>query len=286
MTHEQLEANSLGADESLRQYLEDIRDIPMLSREEEVELAKRARAGDNDARTRLVQANLRFVVSIAKRYQHRGLSLVDLIAEGNLGLVKAVDRFDETLGYKFISYAVWWIKQAIIQSLSRQARPMRLPSGRANLLFRLERLHGQLEQERCEAVSWMDLADEAEMPEEEIEEALALLPKVSSLDSNVGDEEVHLSEVIHDGALYTPAQELEERYCQEELVRALEGLDSRERTIVSKFFGIGMEERQTLEEIGIEYKLTRERIRQIKDRALRKLRHFSRSQALRDYLTT
>jgi len=284
MTHEQLEANSLGAEESLRRYLKDIRDIPMLSRDEEVELAQRVRAGDHEARARLVQANLRFVVSIAKRYQHRGLSLVDLIAEGNLGLVKAVDRFDETLGYKFISYAVWWIKQAIIQALSRQARPVRLPSGRANLLFRLERLHGRLEQERCAAVSWMDLADEAEAPEDDVEEMLTLAPRASSLDAHRNEEEVHLSEVIRDEVTLLPSDEFEERTRYEELARALEGLDSRERTIVRKFFGLGMDERQTLEEIGEEFQLTRERIRQIKDRALKKLRHFSRSQALREYL--
>lgn len=283
MTHEQLEANGLCADESLRRYLDDIRDLPLLSRDEETELARRARAGDQRARARLVQANLRFVVSVAKRYQHRGLSLVDLIAEGNLGLVKAVDRFDETLGYKFISYAVWWIRQAIILALSRQVRPMRLPAGRANLLFRLERLHGRLEQERGGAVSWTDLADESDAPEDDVEEMLALLPRVSSLDTITCDE-VHLADVVADSSNALPSDELEDRTCLEELARALDGLDRRERSIVTKFFGIGMDERLTLEQIGEEFQLTRERIRQIKDRALKKLRHFSRSHVLREYL--
>ena len=283
-THQQLEMNSLCADESLRRYLDDIRRIPLLSREEEVELAALARQGDAAARARLVQANLRFVVSVAKRYQHRGISLVDLISEGNLGLIKAVDRFDETLGYKFISYAVWWIRQAIVQALSRQARPMRLPPARANMLFRLDRALGRLEQERSGGVSWSDLAAEIGAPEADVEEILALQPRVSSLDGGTANDDLRLSDVLRDEGIPSPDEELEERKCMEELSSALAALDERERNIVSKFFGLGSDERQTLEQIGAEYSLTRERIRQIKDRALRKMRHFSRSHALREYL--
>ncbi len=284
MTHAQLEANSLGTDDSLRHYLDDIRELPMLSREEEFSLAGRAKAGDEDARTRLVNANLRFVISIAKRYQHRGLSLVDLVAEGNIGLVKAVDRFDETLGYKFISYAVWWIKQSIIQAISRQARPMRLPSARANLLYKLEKANGKLEQERGQSVDWTELAGEVESSEEDVQEMLMFQPRVSSLESSAGDDDVRLLEVLEDEDSFDPHEELEERSRCQEILDALSALDDRERSIVEKFFGLSDDGRLTLEQIGVEFSLTRERIRQIKDRALRKLRHFSRSGALREYL--
>ena len=284
MTHAQLEANSLGADDSLRHYLDDIRELPMLSREEEFSLAGRAKAGDEDARTRLVNANLRFVISIAKRYQHRGLSLVDLVAEGNIGLVKAVDRFDETLGYKFISYAVWWIKQSIIQAISRQARPMRLPSARANLLYKLEKANGKLEQERGQSVDWTELAGEVESSEADVQEMLMFQPRVSSLESSAGDDNVRLLEVLEDEDSFDPHEELEERSRGQEILDALSALDDRERSIVEKFFGLSEDGRLTLEQIGVEFSLTRERIRQIKDRALRKLRHFSRSGALREYL--
>ena len=284
MTHAQLEANSLGTDDSLRHYLDDIRELPMLSREEETSLASRAKAGDEQARTRLVNANLRFVISIAKRYQHRGLSLVDLVAEGNIGLVKAVDRFDETLGYKFISYAVWWIKQSIIQAISRQARPMRLPSARANLLYKLEKANGKLEQERGQSVDWTELAGEVESSEQDVQEMLMFQPRVSSLESTAGDDDVRLLEVIEDEDSFDPHEELEERNRCQEILSALNALDDRERSIVEKFFGLSEDGRLTLEQIGDEFSLTRERIRQIKDRALRKLRHFSRSGALREYL--
>lgn len=284
MTHAQLEANSLGADDSLRHYLDDIRLIPMLSREEEVDLASLARQGDQGARARLVQANLRFVISIAKRYQHRGLSLVDLVAEGNLGLVKAVDRFDETLGYKFISYAVWWIKQAIIQAIAKQARPMRLPSARANLLYKLEKANGKLEQEQGRSVDWRDLAGEVDSSEDDVQEMLQFQPRVSSLEGSSSEEDARLLEIVEDEECPDPHNELVESSCFAEIEAALEALDDRERIIVEKFFGLGDGERLTLEEIGNEFSLTRERIRQIKDRALRKLRHFSRSGALREYL--
>ncbi len=282
-THEQLEANSLGADNSLRRYLEDIRTIPMLTREEEVELARRARAGDDAARARIVRANLRFVVSFAKRYQHRGLPLVDLVAEGNLGLVRAVDRFDETLGYKFISYAVWWVRQAILQALSRQARPMRIPAGRTNRMLQLERLHDRLEQETSDSVAWDRVVDEVS-PGVSADGVLSFQARVSSLDAHVGEDDVHLSEILFDERAASPAEELEMQDCREALQRAMEGLDQREQMIVKRFFGLDTEERRTLEEIGVEFRLTRERIRQIKDRALRKLRHASRNQTLRDYL--
>jgi RNA polymerase primary sigma factor len=282
MTHAEQEANSLGTDGSLKRYLEDIRDIPMLSREDEVTLATRVRSGDTKARGRLVQANLRFVVSVAKRYQHRGLSLIDLIAEGNLGLVKAVDHFDETLGYKFISYAVWWIKQAIIQSIYKQARPMRLPYSRANLLFKLERANGKLEQERGGPVPWTDLAAEVEASGDDVEEMLALAPRVSSLDGTVGDDDLQLLEVLSDPVAVGPEDEFVDQTCSTQLVNALNDLDERERHIVNRFFGLGEHERQTLEQIGMDYSLTRERIRQIKDRALKKLR--AQRKELREYL--
>ena len=259
MTHAELEANSLGVDESLRRYLDDIRSIPMLSREEEVECAAKARAGDDESRKRLMQANLRFVVSVAKRYQHRGLSLIDLIAEGNLGLVKAVDHFDETLGYKFISYAVWWIKQAIIQAVYKQARPMRLPYSRANLLFKLERAHGKLEQERGGSVHWTELSDEVDESADEVESMLALAPKVSSLDGGTTEEDVQLSEILEDENSESPQEAVEETRWHEELEHALRGLDDREQDIVRRFFGIDIMQRQTLEEIGNDYQLTRER---------------------------
>jgi RNA polymerase primary sigma factor len=284
MTHAQLEANSLGADNSMRQYLEDIRSIPMLSREDEVSLATRSRQGDESARARLVQSNLRFVISIAKRYQHRGLSLVDLVAEGNVGLVKAVDRFDETLGFKFISYAVWWIKQAIIQAISRQARPMRLPSARANLLYKIEKANGKLEQEQGRSVDWIDLADEVDSSENDVRDMLLLQPRVSSLDGGNGDDDVRLLEIVSDDDAASPHETLESQNCCAEIVSALKALDERERVIVEKFFGLADGQRHTLEQIGKDFRLTRERIRQIKDRALRKLRHFSRSAALREYL--
>jgi len=282
-THAQLEANSLGADDSLRHYLDDIRSIPMLNRDEEVELATRARAGDVNARARLVQANLRFVISIAKRYQHRGISLVDLVAEGNVGLVKAVDRFDETLGYKFISYAVWWIKQAIIQAISRQARPMRLPSARANLLYRIEKASGRLEQKHGSSVDWRDIAEEVDSCEDDVREMLLFQPRVSSLDGSTSNEDVALLDVVFDEFANDPHRELVENSRCAEINAALEALTDRERIIIERFFGL-VGDRQTLEQIGVDFGLTRERIRQIKDRALRKLRHFSRSGALREYL--
>ncbi len=282
-THAQLEANSLGADDSLRHYLDDIRSIPMLSREEEIALAKRARAGDNSARAQLVQANLRFVISIAKRYQHRGISLVDLVAEGNVGLVKAVDRFDETLGYKFISYAVWWIKQAIIQAISRQARPMRLPSARANLLYRIEKANGRLEQKRGGSVDWRDIAEEVATCEDDVQEMLLFQPRVSSLDGSTSSEDVALLDIVFNEDANDPHRELVESSRCAEINSALEALTDRERIIIERFFGL-VGDRQTLEQIGADFGLTRERIRQIKDRALRKLRHFSRSSALREYL--
>lgn len=282
-THAQLEANSLGTDDSLRRYLDDIRLIPMLSREEEVALAARARAGDEHARAQLVQANLRFVISIAKRYQHRGIPLVDLVAEGNVGLVKAVDRFDETLGYKFISYAVWWIRQAIIQAISRQARPMRLPSARANLLYRIEKANGRLEQERGGAVDWRDIADEVDTCESDVQEMLLFQPRVSSLEGSTSPDDVTLLDVVFDEDAIDPHSELVENSRVAEINAALAELTDRERIILERFFGL-VGDRQTLEQIGVDFGLTRERIRQIKDRALRRLRHFSRSSALREYL--
>ena len=239
-THAELEANSLGVDESLRRYLDDIRHIPMLTKEQEVELAAQARGGDGDARMRLVQANLRFVVSVAKRYQHRGLSLIDLIAEGNLGLVKAVDHFDETLGYKFISYAVWWIKQAIIQAVYRQARPMRLPYSRANLLFKLERVP-----RAARTAQWWRRAVDRTLRRkwtprwQTSRRCFPLAPKVSSLDGTLGDEDLQLLEVLHDERTPGPEETLEERYCYGELADALDGLDEREKNIVERFFGLG-----------------------------------------------
>lgn len=284
MTHAQLEEKSLGAEDSLRHYLDDIRALPMLSREEEVKLAAKARSGDQAARATLVQGNLRFVISIAKRYQHRGLSLVDLIAEGNVGLIKAVDRFDETLGYKFISYAVWWIKQAIMQAIASQARPMRLPSARAHLLHRIEKATGKLEQQNGYAVDWRDLADEVDSSEDDVRDMLQLQPRVSSLEGSLVDPNTRLLEIVADQDCPDPHRELVDNSRYAEIDSALDALDDRERLIIEMFFGLGSRERHTLEEIGNEFCVSRERIRQIKDRALRKLRHFSRSSALREYL--
>ncbi len=275
------ETDTVVTEPSLQQYLADIRSIPLLSREEEVELAKRIRTGDAQAREKLVSSNLRFVVSVAKHYQHQGLALTDLIAEGNVGLLKAAQRFDETRGFKFISYAVWWIRQA----LSQQTRPLRLPTSRLSQVLKLEKASERLEQKRLGSVTLGEVSDSLDENVRSLEQTLAMVPRGNSLDAVAGDKEGRLLDVLPDTSAAPTDENLYDTACHDEIEDALGVLDERERRIMVLFFGLYGHTRHTLEQIGVEFKLTRERVRQLKDRGLRKLRSFKRSSVLREYLT-
>lgn len=270
--------------QSLDKFLQEIGREELISVEEEVELAGRIRNGDMAARERLVNANLRFVVSVAKQYQNQGLSLPDLINEGNFGLIKAAEKFDETRGFKFISYAVWWIRQSILQALAEQARIVRLPLNQVGSLNKIQKAYSRFEQEFERRPSAEELAEELDMPVDKIAEILRMQGRHVSMDAPFVDgEDNSLIDVMENQDSPRADRGLISESLHQEIDRALATLSQREQIIVRKFFGYG-EQEKTLEEIGVEMGLTRERVRQIKEKAVKNLANNSRSKVLRTYL--
>jgi RNA polymerase primary sigma factor len=269
---------------SLDKYLQEIGREDLVTVEEEVELAGRIRNGDRAALERLTKANLRFVVSVAKQYQNQGLSLPDLINEGNLGLIKAAEKFDETRGFKFISYAVWWIRQSILQALAEQARIVRLPLNQVGSLNKINKAYQRFEQEHERKPSAEELAEELDIPVEKIADTLKMSGRHVSVDAPfVEGEDNSLIDVMVNEDSPNADRGLINESLRREIDRALTGLTPREADILRKFFGIGVPEK-TLEEIGIDLDLTRERVRQIKEKAIHKLQMSSRSRVLKTYL--
>jgi RNA polymerase primary sigma factor len=269
---------------SLDKYLQEIGREELISVEEEVELAQRIKRGDQEALEKLTRANLRFVVSVAKQYQNQGLSLPDLINEGNLGLIKAAEKFDETRGFKFISYAVWWIRQSILQALAEQSRIVRLPLNQVGSLNKINKALARFEQEHERAPSPEELAAVLELPREKIADTLRVSGRHVSVDAPFVDgEDNSLLDVLVNNDSPNADRGLINESLSREIDRALSTLTERERDIVKYFFGIGAQE-MTLEEIGEQFGLTRERVRQIKEKAIRRLRHSTRSKLLRTYL--
>ena len=269
---------------SLDKYLQEIGKEELITVEEEVELAQRIRKGDQEALEKLTKANLRFVVSVAKQYQNQGLSLPDLINEGNLGLIKAAEKFDETRGFKFISYAVWWIRQSILQALAEQSRIVRLPLNQVGSLNKINKAFARFEQEHERVPSPEELAQELELPREKVTDTLRVAGRHISVDAPFADgEDNSLLDVLVNPDSPNADRGLINESLATEVDRALETLTERERDIIRYFFGIGCSE-MTLEEIGEKFDLTRERVRQIKEKAIRRLRHSSRSKLLKRYL--
>lgn len=270
---------------SLDKYLSEIAKEPLLTAEEEIQLAIKIRNGDTLALERLIKSNLRFVVSVAKQYQNQGLSLGDLINEGNVGLMKAARRFDETRGFKFISYAVWWIRQSILQALAEQSRIVRLPLNRVGTLNRIGKEYGRLEQEFEREPSPEELANALEMDVEELSDVMLMNGKPMSMDApfNQNDEN-SLHDVLVNDELPSPDEKLMTESLKAEIKSALDVLNEREKEVLKLYFGIDTEQALTLEEIGEKFNLTRERVRQIKEKAIRKLRHNSHCKNLKSYL--
>ncbi len=269
---------------SLDKYLQEIGKEELISVEEEVELAQRIKRGDQEALEKLTKANLRFVVSVAKQYQNQGLSLPDLINEGNLGLIKAAEKFDETRGFKFISYAVWWIRQSILQALAEQSRIVRLPLNQVGSLNKINKAFARFEQEHERTPSAEELATELELPKEKVTDTLRVAGRHISVDAPFADgEDNSLLDVLVNTDSPNADRGLINESLATEVERALEILTEREQDIIRYFFGIGCSE-MTLEEIGEKFDLTRERVRQIKEKAIRKLRQSSRSSLLKSYL--
>lgn len=272
--------------QSLDKYLQEIGKVELLTPDDEVELARRIRGGDQVALEKLTKANLRFVVSVAKQYQNQGLSLGDLINEGNLGLIKAAKRFDETRGFKFISYAVWWIRQSILQALAEQSRIVRLPLNRVGALNKIGKAFSKLEQEFEREPSAQEIAEILEgMSESEVSDTLKISGRHISIDAPlVQGEENRLLDVLENDSEPDPDSGLINESLSREVERALSTLTQREAEVIRLYFGIGVEHSLTLEEIGEKFDLTRERVRQIKEKAIRRLRHTSRSKGLKAYL--
>jgi RNA polymerase primary sigma factor len=271
--------------QSLEKYLQEIGREELITAEEEVRLARLIKQGDQNALDRLTKANLRFVVSVAKQYQNQGLSLPDLINEGNLGLIKAAKRFDETRGFKFISYAVWWIRQSILQALAEQSRIVRLPLNQVGSLNKIAKAYSKLEQEYEREPSPEELAKVLDIPTEKISDTMRVSGKHVSMDAPfVQGEDNSLIDVIENQDSPRADSMLMNESLQKEIDRSLSTLTEREREVIRLFFGIGMAHGLTLEEIGAKFDLTRERVRQIKEKAIRRLRHKSRSRLLKAYL--
>ena len=272
--------------QSLDKYLQEIGKVDLLTPDEEVELAKRIKEGDQIALEKLTKANLRFVVSVAKQYQNQGLSLGDLINEGNLGLIKAAQRFDETRGFKFISYAVWWIRQSILQALAEQSRIVRLPLNKVGSLNKINKAFSELEQEFEREPSPEELATLLEIPTEEVETTLGVAARHVSMDAPfVEGEDNSLLDVLENSG--TPGTDQELDYYESlrrEIERSLSTLTDRQCDVIKLYFGIGVEHPMSLEDIGDKFGLTRERVRQIKDKAINKLRSANRSRLLKNYL--
>ncbi|MCB0396308.1 MAG: RNA polymerase sigma factor RpoD/SigA [Flavobacteriales bacterium] len=271
--------------QSLDKYLQEIGREELLTADEEVTLAKRIKDGDPLALEKLTKANLRFVVSVAKQYQNQGLSLPDLINEGNLGLIKAAQRFDETRGFKFISYAVWWIRQSILQALAEQSRIVRLPLNQVGSLNKINKAFSKLEQEYEREPSPDEMAELLEVPEDKVADTIRVSGRHVSVDAPFVDgEDNSLLDVLINKDSPTADNTLMSESLQREIERSLSTLTERERDVIRLFFGIGMNHGLTLEEIGAKFDLTRERVRQIKEKAIRRLRHTSRSKLLKAYL--
>jgi RNA polymerase primary sigma factor len=272
--------------QSLEKYLQEIGKVDLLTPEEEVDLAKKIKAGNQEALEKLTKANLRFVVSVAKQYQNQGLSLSDLINEGNLGLIKAAQRFDETRGFKFISYAVWWIRQSILQALAEQSRIVRLPLNKVGSLNKINRAFSELEQEYEREPSSDELADLLEISADEVETTLGVAARHVSMDAPFIDgEDNSLLDVLEN--IGTPNTDKKLEYSESlrnEIERSLNTLTERQCDVIKLYFGIGIEHPMSLEDIGDRFGLTRERVRQIKDKAINKLRSASRSKLLKHYL--
>ena len=275
----------IGTEDPVRMYLKEIGKVSLLSAEEEIELAKRMEEGDEEAKKRLAEANLRLVVSIAKRYVGRGLLFLDLIQEGNLGLIKAVEKFDYRKGYKFSTYATWWIRQAITRAIADQARTIRIPVHMVETINKLIRVSRQLLQELGREPSPEEIAEVLKMPEERVREILKISQEPVSLETPIGEEEdSHLGDFIQDDNVPVPADAAAFTLLREQLNEVLSTLTEREQKVLRLRFGLDDGRQRTLEEVGREFNVTRERIRQIEAKALRKLRHPSRSRKLRDYL--
>ena len=271
--------------QSLDKYLQEIGKVDLLTPDEEVILAQKIREGDQMALEKLTKANLRFVVSVAKQYQNQGLSLGDLINEGNLGLIKAAQRFDETRGFKFISYAVWWIRQSILQALAEQSRIVRLPLNRVGSLNKISKTFSELEQKFEREPSPDELAEVLEVTTSEVVDTMKISGRHVSMDAPfVQGEENSLLDVLENDGEETPDNELMNDSLRREVLRALSTLTQREADVIKLYFGLNGEHSMTLEEIGEKFNLTRERVRQIKEKAIRRLRHTSRSKTLKPYL--
>lgn len=270
--------------DSLDKYIQEIGHEELISVEEEVELAQRIKKGDRKALEKLTRANLRFVVSVAKQYQNQGLSLPDLINEGNVGLIKAAEKFDETRGFKFISYAVWWIRQSILQAIAEQSRIVRLPLNQVGSVNKINRVLNKFEQEHERRPSIDEIADNVDIPHEKIEEAMKVNSRHVSVDAPFAEgEDNSLLDVLPNNDSPMADKKLVMESLREEINRALQTLNERERNIIEAFFGINQQE-MTLEEIGDKYGLTRERVRQIKEKAIRRLRHNTKNKLLKSYL--
>jgi RNA polymerase primary sigma factor len=276
---------SIRESQSLERYLHEISKVPLITAEEEVILARQIQAGSHEALEKLTKANLRFVISVAKQYQNQGLSLIDLINEGNIGLIKAAKRFDETRGFKFISYAVWWIKQSILQALAENSRTVRLPLNKIGEISKINKEYAKLEQILNREPTPAELAESLDMNESDVSN----LKKYASGDVSVHTpfsqgEEGTLLDVMPNTETPNPDGDLLSESLKQDIERALSKLTERESDVVRLYFGIGGEHAATLEEIGEKFDLTRERVRQIKEKALRKLRHHNRTQALKTYI--
>ena len=270
---------------SLDKYLQDIGKEEMINAEEEVKLAQRIHQGDELAMEKLVRANLRFVVSVSKQYQNQGLSLPDLINEGNLGLIKAARRFDETRGFKFISYAVWWIRQSILQALAEQSRIVRLPLNQVGSLNKIKKESSRLEQVFQRTPSADEIADAMDMPDYKVDAALRISTKYISMDAPMPqDEDMRFLDVFVPEDQASADDDLIQESLSQEIQRSLATLTMKERDVINMYYGIGMNHGYTLEEIGTKFDLTRERVRQIKEKAIRRLKHNSRSRLLKVYL--
>ena len=275
----------VGIEDPVRMYLKEIGKVPLLSAEEEIELAKKMEMGDEDAKKRLAEANLRLVVSIAKRYVGRGLLFLDLIQEGNLGLIKAVEKFDYRKGYKFSTYATWWIRQAITRAIADQARTIRIPVHMVETINKLIRVSRQLLQELGREPTPEEIAAVLKMPEERVREILKISQEPVSLETPIGEEEdSHLGDFIQDDNVPVPADAAAFTLLREQLSEVLSTLTEREQKVLRLRFGLDDGRARTLEEVGKEFNVTRERIRQIESKALRKLRHPSRSKKLKDFI--
>ena len=277
--------DGVSIEDPVRMYLKEIGKVPLLTAEEEIELAKRMELGDEEAKKRLAEANLRLVVSIAKRYVGRGMLFLDLIQEGNLGLIKAVEKFDYRKGYKFSTYATWWIRQAITRAIADQARTIRIPVHMVETINKLIRVSRQLLQELGREPTPEEIAEEMKMPVDRVREILKISQEPVSLETPIGEEEdSHLGDFIQDDNVPVPADAAAFTLLKEQLIEVLGTLTEREQKVLRLRFGLDDGRARTLEEVGKEFNVTRERIRQIEAKALRKLRHPSRSRKLKDYL--